>query len=138
MSAPLIIKDDCNISIGMSWLNFIVGTQTPSLLRNKTQHGDHLLAGNVIWTIIEKSIFFIFHINPKAVLLPCYSTVDVCASRVKVKGILAKYCNYWQVSDIILARYCSCRFPQYWLLSLSSFHMLSATLSVIKINDTEY
>ena len=94
MSTPLIIKDDCNISIGMSWLNFIVGTQTPSRLRNKTQHGDHLLADNVMRTIIGKSNFFTFHIDPKAALLPCYSTVDVYASRVKVKGILAKYCNY--------------------------------------------
>ena len=93
MSTPLIIEDDCNISIGMSWLNFIVGTQTPSRLRNKTQHGDHLLADNVM-RIIGKSNFFTFHIDPKAALLPCYSTVDVYASRVKVKGILAKYCNY--------------------------------------------
>ena len=85
MSTPLIIEDDCNISIGMSWLNFIVGTQTPSRLRNKTQHGDHLLADNVM-RIIGKSNFFTFHIDPKAALLPCYSTVDVMMyMRVELK-----------------------------------------------------
>ena len=84
---PLIIEDDCNISIGMSWLNFIVGTQTPSLLRNKPQHGDHLLADNVLSLVeqlLEKKsmthflVKISFNTDPEAA-----SHQLMCASGVK-------------------------------------------------------